>query len=189
MTHTDQLTQRLLGRFDVPAYVRRGLRVAQVRAAVLAQCRKKRRELLQHVRWRAGQLGRVLGDAAEFERLLPRPAEQRRWRELWNLLEMSGDVAGGEAISSRRLRRRLQETCESLERFNRAWQQYLHRIDLTPVNREIESYNRYYLLEKECALRSARLARQGYRPLAPISIDDLLAEFPLLPVPPLPKHR
>lgn len=183
MTHTDQLTQRLLGRFDVPAYVRRGLRVAQGRAAVVAQCRQKRRELLCHAKWRAGQLRRALSDPEQLERLLPRAAERDHWNELWDVLEASGDVAGGPPPSSRRLRRMVRETCESLERFNRAWLHYLNGIDLMSVNREIEAYNRYYLLEKECALRSPRLVRQGYRPLAPLSIDDLFAQFPLLPVP------
>jgi hypothetical protein len=189
MSQTDQLTQRLLGRFDVPAYVRRGLRVAQRRAALTAHCRKKRLELLYHVRWRADQVRHAVSRPEEFERHVPLPTERDQWRALWDVLEISGDRAGGAAVSPRRLRRMLRETHESLTRFNRVWQQYIGQLDLTPLNRELEAYNRYYLLEKECALRSARLARQGYRPFSPISTDDLLDQFPLLSVPPLAKHR
>jgi hypothetical protein len=39
------------------------------------------------------------------------------------------------------------------------------------------------VLEKECAVRSARIARQGFVPLEPLTIDDVSAQLPLLPVP------
>jgi hypothetical protein len=48
-----------------------------------------------------------------------------------------------------------------------------------------ENYNRYYVLEKECATHSASVARQGYRPLAPLMHDELARRIPPLPVPQL----
>jgi hypothetical protein len=48
-----------------------------------------------------------------------------------------------------------------------------------------DGYNRYYLLEKECALRSARVAREGFVRLAPLTLDDIRKMLPLLPVPTL----
>ena len=51
------------------------------------------------------------------------------------------------------------------------------------VNELREGYNRFYVLEKEIALRSAHLARQGFRPLAPATTVELAAVLPLLPVP------
>jgi hypothetical protein len=40
-----------------------------------------------------------------------------------------------------------------------------------------------YLLEKECALGSSRLARQGFQRLNPLDPEDFLRIMPLLPVP------
>jgi len=87
------------------------------------------------------------------------------------------------ASRSSRLRRSLRELNESLEHFNERWQAFLSKVDLTAVNEMRDGYNRYYVLEKECAVRSARIARQGFIPLEPLTIDDVIAEFPLLPVP------
>ena len=69
-----------------------------------------------------------------------------------------------------------------LERFNRRWQEYLGRVDLSLVNALRDGYNRFYVLEKECAVGSIRLARQGFQPLLPLCPEDLLGLFPLLPV-------
>jgi hypothetical protein len=60
---------------------------------------------------------------------------------------------------------------------------FLANVDLTAVNELREGYNRYYVLEKECAVRSARIARQGFTPLPPLTHDELMSQFPLLPVP------
>jgi hypothetical protein len=77
----------------------------------------------------------------------------------------------------------LHELCESLERFNRRWQEFLDKIELDALNRLRDEYNRYYPLEKECAVRSWRVARHGFQPLAPVTHADLAARFPLLPAP------
>jgi hypothetical protein len=62
---------------------------------------------------------------------------------------------------------------------------FLHTVNVTPVNELRAAYNRYYLLEKECALRSVRLARQGFRRLEPLTVEELALLLPLLPVPEL----
>jgi hypothetical protein len=54
---------------------------------------------------------------------------------------------------------------------------------LNQVNDLRDGYNRYYVLEKECAVRSFRLARQGFCPLEPLTVEDITALFPLLHVP------
>jgi len=51
------------------------------------------------------------------------------------------------------------------------------------VNEAREGYNRYYLLEKECAMRSARLARQGFKRLTPFTLDELMRMLPDLSIP------
>ena len=71
----------------------------------------------------------------------------------------------------------------SIDRFNKRWLNYVHTLDLTRINELRDGYNRYYLLEKECAMRSARLARQHFRRLEPMTREAVLDRFPLLPVP------
>ena len=46
-----------------------------------------------------------------------------------------------------------------------------------------DGYNRFYVLEKECAVHSPVIARQGFRPLEPLTAADLVAALPPLPVP------
>jgi hypothetical protein len=75
------------------------------------------------------------------------------------------------------------ELCSSLERFNRLWRGHLDELSLDSVNDERAKYNRYYVLEKECALRSASLARKGFVPLDPLTIQELAVLLPQLPVP------
>src|SRR5262249_30761163 len=85
--------------------------------------------------------------------------------------------------SSRALAAALQALTESIERFNRRWSAYLPTVDLAHVNRLRVGYNRYFVLEKECAARSPQVARQGFHPLPPLSTDDLARLLPLLPLP------
>src|SRR5262249_36346535 len=85
--------------------------------------------------------------------------------------------------SARALRRALSELCASLEGFNRRWARFLGEVNLAHVNERRDGYNRYYVIEKECALRSPQLARQGFRPLAPATAADVEALLPPLPVP------
>jgi hypothetical protein len=51
------------------------------------------------------------------------------------------------------------------------------------VNEARDGYNRYYVLEKECAIRSALLARRGFCRLEPFTLEQLAALVPELPVP------
>src|SRR5207244_3829950 len=87
------------------------------------------------------------------------------------------------ATAPRTLRRALRELAESIERFNQRWLKHLPTVDLTQVNQLRDGYNRYYLLEKECSVRSALVARQGFQRLEPLTVDDLIAQVPPLVVP------
>ena len=73
----------------------------------------------------------------------------------------------------------------SIVRFNTRWSRFVDELGLDHVNRLIDQYNRYYLLEKECCLGSSRLAARFFTPQAPFTRDSLLEEFPRLPVPTL----
>ncbi len=79
--------------------------------------------------------------------------------------------------------RALRELNESLESFNRRWRAFLEGVNLAHVNELREGYNRYYVLEKECALRSPFLARQGFVRMPPATVADIAALLPPLPIP------
>ena len=59
----------------------------------------------------------------------------------------------------------------------------MNAIRLEPINRQIDNYNRYYVLEKECVLGSARLAARHFVPKTPLTLDELIEEFPYLSQP------
>jgi hypothetical protein len=73
----------------------------------------------------------------------------------------------------------------SVIRFNERWATVLGQLNLAPVNRMIDQYNRYYVLEKECVLGSARLAQRHFTPKVHLTGRALGEEYPPLPVPEL----
>lgn len=150
---------------------------------LLNQCRRQRDEWLGLTRIRVGLLRALSG---EWNVLLPLLEDGD---QIAVLRQLEGDLAPQlrhrvEPTTSRRtLRRSLVELCESIELFNRRWQNFLPAVDLSRVNTLRDGYNRYYLLEKECALRSPRLARQGFRRLEPFTLEELGKLLPPLPLP------
>jgi hypothetical protein len=178
--------QHFLAQYDAPAYVRRARQVQDAFDELLARCRRQREEWLAMVCTRLATLYALAG---EWDRLRPLLAEDtlRELRELHAELASEVRVPTERTSSVRALRRAVTELKESAERFNRRWRDYLSKVDLSPVNQLRIGYNRYYLLEKECAVRSPRLARQGFRRLAPLTREELTALLPPVPVPAL-KH-
>ena len=73
----------------------------------------------------------------------------------------------------------------SVQRFNVRWRQFLGSLNLGPANEVINQYNKYYVFEKECVMGSARLASRHFTPVPPLSLEVLLRDYPLLPVPEL----
>ena len=133
-------------------------------------------------------LGLLKGLSGEWSRLRPWLLDDDQIVILQELeSELSPKLrARVEATSSTRiLQRALRTLHESLQAFNRRWLDFLRAVDLTPVNEARGGYNRYYLLEKECAVRSGRLARQGFMRLEPFTMDELMKTLPDLPI---PKH-
>jgi hypothetical protein len=167
-----------------PAYIRRAREVEGALEHLLARCRQQREEWLTMVRLRLGVLKVMAGDWPALTPLLDE-------EQLDHLARMYADLAPQlrmpvAVTSSRRLlRRALRELCESIEAFNRRWLAYLTRVDLSWVNELRDGYNRYYVLEKECAIRSPRLARVGFQRLEPLTAESLRALLPPLPVPAL----
>jgi hypothetical protein len=104
-------------------------------------------------------------------------------RDLHATLEPRLRLSVHRTTSLRKLHRALRELQESLERFNGRWKEFVSGVDLSHINELRADYNRYYVLEKECAVRSPVLARQGFTRLEPFTKEHLLALLPPLPVP------
>jgi hypothetical protein len=181
----NRVAKQLQARFDAPAFVRRAQRVQEALDQLIAVCRRQRDHWLTVPRIR---LAVLKGLAGEWERLNPwlwKGDQVDVLRNLDDELRPRLRSRVEPTSSAPKLRRALGTLKESLEDFNRRWLAYLPTVDLTQVNELRESYNRYYLLEKECAMRSPRLARQGFRRLEPLTIRDLLLLLPPLAVPQL----
>jgi hypothetical protein len=178
----EPLLNQFLARYDAPAYVRRARQVQDAFDTLTACCRRQRQQWLAMVCLRLANLRALAG---QWTTLRPWLANDD---QLDVLAQLHADLAPRlrapvETTSSARiLRRGLHELHDSIERFNGRWLEYLANADLTPINALREGYNRYFLLEKECAVRSARLARQGFSRLEPLTLNELTALLPPLPV-------
>ncbi|MBY0527576.1 MAG: hypothetical protein K2R98_29535 [Gemmataceae bacterium] len=177
------LFNQFAAHFDAPAYVRRAQRVEEGFALLVERCRIWRDEHLEMVRVRLALLHALAG---EWEVLNPCLADGDQLRVLKSLHadlkpRLQHPIAA--TTSERTLKRALRELIESIERFNQRWREFLRTLDLGPLNALRDGYNRYYLLEKECAVRSPRVARQGFRRLEPLTLAELETLLPVLGVP------
>jgi hypothetical protein len=177
------LFKQVQAQYGAPAYVRRAREVEAALSDVLHSCRMRRDEWLPMVRLRLGVLRGLAGD---WGALLPWLADEDQAGVLGDLerdLQPRLRLPVEPTSSAWALRRALRELLQSIARFNHRWQEFLPSVDLSRVNELRDGYNRFYLLEKECAMRSPRLALQGFRPLEPLTTADLAALLPPLPVP------
>jgi hypothetical protein len=92
-------------------------------------------------------------------------------------------LSASPTTNARVLRAALAELREAIAFFNQRWLTFMGNLDLQKLNLLRDDYNRFYVMEKECALGSVRVARQGFRKLDPLRLEDFLAVLPLLPVP------
>jgi hypothetical protein len=179
----NHVLRQFLSQYAAPAYVRRARRVEEAYDDLVNRCRRQREENLRLVRSRLAVLGALAGDWAALRPWLADEGQVEILRALQAALKPPPPADTWRTSSPRLLRRGLRELIDSIVSFDRRWQMALEETDLTEVNALREGYNRYYLLEKECAVRSARLARQGFRRLEPVTLEELAALLPPLPVP------
>jgi len=178
-----QIFNEIAAYYDVPAYIRRARNVQNTLDQMMARCRVQREEWLSLVRTRLGLLHALAGD---WPVLRPYLADDAQLEGLCQLhAELQPRLRAKIAVSTSpgTLQRGLEQLIESMERFNRRWLAFLTTVDLMPVNAAREGYNRYYVLEKECAVRSIRLAQQGFRHLEMLTLEELTGLLPPLLVP------
>jgi hypothetical protein len=167
---------------DGPAFIRRARRVQAEWEVILERCRKERERLLEMPRMRLAQLLAIAGSWSRVATVTGElstarlEALHRQWRpRLRAVLPQSPKESD--------VLRALELCQESFDRFNGRWTRFVHQIDLAPVNRLRAGYNEWYVIEKECAVGSARTARGAFEPLPPATHEALLQRFPLLPTP------
>jgi hypothetical protein len=174
----DAEIKELLGLFDVPAFARRGQDLEYSLARLRSRSRRRRSEMLDMVRlrlrqWASAADGRAV-DSLVFASSIA---------GLWPLAEAEPPKWAARSVPLRRLRGIARDLISAVERFNRRWLEHLDGLNLDPINRQVDDYNRYYLLEKECSLGSAKLAARHFVPKTHVTLDDLRLELPPLPVP------
>jgi hypothetical protein len=177
-----RLGMQVAAQYDAPAYIRRARRVEDAYEELLDRCRRQRAEWLFGVRL---HLGALRAGAGDWEGLRPLLADAGQVAALERLHAEAGDPEhpmDGPA-GPRGLRRELRALAHSVERFNRRWRAFVDELDLTEINALRDGYNRYYLLEKECAVGSARLDPRAFRRLGPVTAAEVLDRLPPLPVP------
>lgn len=172
-----------------PAFLRRAKRLADALTQLdqeLARLRQpdSQDDWLAMVRLRLGLLKALAGDWAQLLPWLTPPSVQllqQLDQQLAPRLRLPPTPDPRPAV----LLAALHELISSIRHFNQRWLKHLQSIDLSRIQQFIDEYNRYYVLEKECFLQSPRLARLGFQPLPPLTWQDLLKKFPLLPEPEL----
>jgi hypothetical protein len=177
--------QLVLGKFGAPAYMRRSQQMENAVDQLLIQCRRQRSEWSAMVGLRLGVLHGLAGDWRNLVPLLVSETELDKLEQLHADLRPQLRLPVEPTTSKRCHRNALLELRASIVRFNRRWIAYLGEVNLGAVNTLIDGYNRYYVLEKECVVRSAAIARQGFRPREPLTLDRLTALLPPLPLPQL----
>jgi hypothetical protein len=173
--------QLWMGAFDVPAYMRRAKNTEAAWEHLLQRCERQRDEWLKFPKLRLGELFARAGDAAAIRPFLFDPTEADLLAKLHNAWQPRLRIPVPPARSPQQIRRSLQQVAASFARFNRRWERFVSELDLTEINRLRDGYNRFYVLEKECAVRSAAVARAGFQPVLRVKTEDVTALFPLLP--------
>ncbi|MEJ7638628.1 MAG: hypothetical protein WKF75_11795 [Singulisphaera sp.] len=170
--------KELLGLFDAPAFARRGQDLEYALARLHDRCARQRDAMLDMVRVRLRQWSSAVTGPEGWSSSLTAPIDP-----LWTLGGAEPPAWTDRPAPIRRQRTIARDLVASLNRFNRRWSGYLDGLDLEPSNRTVDLYNRYYLLEKECSLGSARLAARHFVPQARVTREALLEAHPTLPVP------
>jgi hypothetical protein len=172
--------KEMIGLFDLPAFARRGQDVEAAERRLHDRCRAMRGELLDMVRVRLRQWAGAVTGPDDWRGVFTASIEP-----LWNQSVADEPHWAGAMAPSRRQLAIARDLIAAALRFNARWHRALNEVNLDPVNDAIERYNRYYVIEKECVVGSARIAARHFVPLGRIDKETLLRAHPMLPVPEL----
>ncbi|HAD57928.1 MAG TPA: hypothetical protein DCG12_01610 [Planctomycetaceae bacterium] len=171
-----QTFQHLVMSFDTPAYMRRARDMESEWNAVVSMCRRQQQTWQEVIRIKVAQFFVRVNIATASEYFASESLEALIClHEEWQT-ELKSRTCG--PVNSRRL---AVDIRNSFERFNNRWRVWLPEVDLSQVNARRQAYNDFYVLEKECAVRSAQVARAGFEQAPMATADDLWGLFPELP--------
>jgi hypothetical protein len=177
---SDKFRQVLVA-YGGPAFLRRAAEVTAAYDHLLHLCRRHRHERLAMVRLRLAQLQALDGTWNTVRPLLADESQLQALIRLFHELapQLRCELSPASAVPV--LRQALAKVNESIAYFNHRWVSYLRSVKLDDINKLRDGYNRFYVLEKECAVGSGALARRGFRPLEMLRSEDLLVTLPELP--------
>ena len=176
--------KELMGLFDLPAFARRGQDLEATLYRLHLRCQAARRQLLEMVHLRLRQWSAAAAGPESWRGIFKSTIEP-----LWGLAEADPPRWGLSDAPQKRRKAIADDLIAAIERFNRRWRHFVDRINLEPTNFAIEQYNRYYVLEKECVVGSARLAARHFTPVPLLTATMLLEEHCALPLPELANRR
>jgi hypothetical protein len=167
---------QILGLFDVPAFARRGHELEYALDRLDRRLGRERAGLLDMVKLRLRQWAAVATGPDDWRGAFAAPVAS-----LYALAAAEAPAWADRPAHDRRRRAAARDLAASVARFNRRWLDVLDGLRLDAVNSQVEQYNRYYVLEKECVLGSARLAARFFVPKPPVTRGSILARHPALP--------
>ncbi len=176
-----QVFQQIAGSFDEPAFLRRARATENAWVSLLERARKQQVEWLKIPRLRLGRLAMLAPNFQACEPIITADtaAELRSLHSGWNP-QLKRAVA--RATKQSQIQTAIDQLIAAFERFNTRWSGYVAELNYDYVNNMRQQYNRWYVIEKECALQSFRTATTGFKPLPMVTVDDVTALLPLLPV-------
>jgi hypothetical protein len=178
--HDDSLCRRLLSTFDTPAFIKRALRLEQEEQALLTQVANLRRELFLPVRLALYELWNSVTSPEALRNFF---RDEFSYQQILNLPGLTPGLRLSHALRPSRprvVRRRLHRLARACDELNRRWPLALAAFDLSGINKLVRDYNQYSLLERECAMSSARLAARGFVAKEPWTPERLALHFPAL---------
>lgn len=173
--------RKILAQFDAPAFVRRAKGVELAEEFLHAHCSRQREEWLEMPRLRLGQFAAALGEWSRWPMSPGGGSDPQPWIALHEQWQPRLKVPVPRAHSAGQLQAPWDRMAESFAKFNRRWQTFVEKFPRDEINELRDGYNRYYVLEKECATGSAALARRGFVELPLVTVQTLLEWYPRLP--------
>ena len=176
---TEGEVKELMGLFDAPAFARRGRDMEWSLNRTLTTCKNQRMEMLDMVHCRLRMWANGVTGPDDWQLGFTQPIEF-----LWTVSEAPDPIWKAKVQPSRKVAISLAKSLtQSVDRFNQRWSKWLSQLQLDTLNKQIDHYNKYYLLEKECIVGSSRLAARLYKPTPRVDEEWLLTQFPVLVVP------
>ena len=185
MTDDDgfQFFQAAIAAHDAPAFMRRAREMEFAWDYLREKLREQRQTFLEFPKLRLATLTALIGPEQSALPKVCHPDDFAYLKQLMREWSPKLRIPIRPTTTERPVTRALMELRDSFERFNRRWTKLVTEIDLSRINLLRENYNRYYVLEKECAIWSSDIAVNGFTPISPATHDELFAEFPLLRIP------